>query len=77
MISAYILIQTKVGKIAAVTASAQSVPGVSETASVVGPYDVVARAQAHDMDELAKLVTSKIQLLEGVTRTVSCAIVRL
>ncbi|MGE5288638.1 MAG: Lrp/AsnC family transcriptional regulator [Micromonosporaceae bacterium] len=77
MVSAYILIQTEVGKIAAVTASARSVPGVSETASVVGPYDVVARAQAQDMDKLAKLVTSKIQLLDGVTRTVSCAVVRL
>lgn len=77
MVDAYILIQTEVGKTATAAASIRKVPGVSETASVVGPYDVVARAQAQDLDELARLVTSQVQPLEGVARTVSCAIVRL
>jgi len=74
---AYILIQTQVGKAAPVAASVQAVPGVSEAASVVGPYDVVARAQAEDIDKLAKLVASQVRALDGVTRTITCTVVRL
>ena len=52
-------------------------PGVSETASPAGPYDVIARAQARNIDELAKLVTSQVQALDGVSRTMSCPVVHL
>ncbi len=33
-------------------------PGVLETASLAGPYHVIARAQTPDIDELAKLAPS-------------------
>jgi DNA-binding Lrp family transcriptional regulator len=71
------LIQTQVGKAARVAASVQAVPGVSEAASVAGPYDVVARAQAEDIDKLAKLVASQVRALDGVMRTITCTVVRL
>jgi DNA-binding Lrp family transcriptional regulator len=74
---AYVLIQTQVGKAARVAASVQAVPGVSEAASVAGPYDVVARAQAEDIDKLARLVASRVGALDGVTRTITCTVVRL
>jgi DNA-binding Lrp family transcriptional regulator len=48
-----------------------------ETASVAGPYDVIARAQAPDIDELAKLAASQVQDLDGVTRTLTCPVVHL
>ena len=77
MTDAYVLIQTQVGKAANVAASVQAVPGVSEAASVVGPYDVVARAQAEDIDRLARLVTSQVRAPDGVMRTITCTVVRL
>jgi DNA-binding Lrp family transcriptional regulator len=77
VIAAYVLIQTEAGKAAAVAAALRAVPGVSETASLAGPYDVIARAQAPDIDELAKLVTTRVQAVDGVTRTVSCPVVHL
>ncbi len=77
MIAAYILIQTEVGKAAIVAAALRDLPGVSETASVAGPYDVIARAEARDIDELGKLVASRVQALDGVTRTISCTVVHL
>ncbi len=77
MIAAYILIQTEVGKAAIVAAALRDLPGVSETASVTGPYDVIARAQAPDIDELGKLIVSGVQALDGVTRTISCPVVHL
>ena len=77
MIAAYILIQTEVGTAAMVTAALRDVPGVSEAAIVAGPYDVIAQAQAHDIDELGRLVTSQVQALDGVKRTMSCPVVHL
>jgi DNA-binding Lrp family transcriptional regulator len=74
---AYILIQTEAGKAAIVAAALRDLPGVSETAGLAGPYDVIARAQARDIDELAKLVALRVQALDGVTRTMSCPVVHL
>ncbi len=58
-------------------AALRDLPGVSETASLAGPYDVIARAQARDIDELARLVTSRVQALDGVRRTMSCPVIHL
>ena len=77
MIAAYILIQTETGKAAVVAAALRDLPGVSDTASLAGPYDVIARAQAPDIDELAKLAASRVQALHGVTRTLTCPVVHL
>ena len=77
MIAAYILIQTEVGKAAVVAAALGGLPGVLEAASVAGPYDVIARAQARDIDDLAELAASRVQALDGVTRTISCPVIHL
>ena len=75
--AAYILIQAEAGQAAIVAAALRALPGVSETACLAGPYDVIARAQAGNIDELAKLVTSQVQALDGVSRTMSCPVVHL
>ena len=59
MITAYILIQTGPGTAATVAAALRGLPGVSEAASLAGPHDVIARAQAREIDELAKLISSR------------------
>jgi DNA-binding Lrp family transcriptional regulator len=77
VIAAYILIQTEAGQAAMVAAALRDLPGVSEMAILAGPYDVIARAHARNIDELAKLVTSQVQALDGVSRTMSCPVVHL
>ena len=77
VIAAYILIQTGASQAAIVAAALRDVPGVSETAILAGAYDVIARAQAHDIDELARLVTSRVQALDGVRQTMTCPVVHL
>jgi DNA-binding Lrp family transcriptional regulator len=52
-------------------------PGVQSAEAVTGPYDVVVRAEASDLDELASLVVRRIQEVEGVTRTLTCPVVHL
>ena len=77
MIAAYILIQTGPGKAASVAAALRGLPGVMEAVSLAGPYDVVARPQAREIDELAELISSRVQALDGVRRTMTCPVVRL
>lgn len=77
MIAAYVLIQTDTGQAAAVAGALRDVPGVSDAAVVAGPYDVIARAQARNVDELGRLVISKVQTLGGVARTLTCPVVHL
>jgi len=77
VITAYILIETEAGKAATVAAALRDLPDVPETAVLAGPYDVIARAQAQNIDELARLVTSRVQAIDGVLRTMSCPVVHL
>ena len=77
MIAAYVLIQTEVGQAVLVAAALRDVSGVSEVATVTGPYDIIARAEARDLDELGRLVVSRVQALGGVTRTLTCPVIHL
>jgi DNA-binding Lrp family transcriptional regulator len=76
-VSAYILIQTEVGKAAAVAAQIQGLAGIASAEDVTGPYDVIVRAEADSVDELGKLVVANVQSVEGITRTLTCPVVHL
>jgi DNA-binding Lrp family transcriptional regulator len=56
VIAAYILIQTEVGKAAQVARDIVEIKGVQRAEDVTGPYDVIARAEARNLDELGRLV---------------------
>lgn len=73
-VKAYVLIQTDVGA-GHVAEQIRSVDGIESAADVSGPYDVIARVVAGDLDELGRMVVSEIQRVEGVTRTLTCPIV--
>jgi DNA-binding Lrp family transcriptional regulator len=77
MVQAYILIQTEVGKAAAVATHIAEIPGVTVADDVTGPYDVIVRAEAPTMDDLGKLVVARIQAVDGITRTLTCPVVHL
>ena len=44
---------------------------------VTGPYDVIVRAEGPSVDQLGSLVVSRIQAVPGITRTLTCPIVRI
>ena len=76
-ITAYVLIQTEVGKAAQVARAARGIPGVVAADDVTGPYDVIVRTEAPSLDDLGKMVVSQIQAVEGITRTFTCPVVNL
>ena len=76
-VSAYILIQTEVGKAAEVARQISGLEGVTSAEDVTGPYDVIVRADASSVDELGKLVVANVQGVDGITRTLTCPVVHL
>jgi DNA-binding Lrp family transcriptional regulator len=76
-VSAYILIQTEVGKAAEVATNVAAIDGVKTSEDVTGPYDVIVRAEAETMDDLGRMVVSRVQMIEGITRTLTCTVVHL
>lgn len=77
VVQAYILIQTEVGKAAQVAKEVAAIGGVTSAEDVTGPYDVIVRAEAKNVDDLGKLVVAKIQAVDGITRTLTCPVVHL
>lgn len=77
MVQAYILVQTEVGKAAAVAAEIGGITGVISAEDVTGPYDVIVRAEAEDVDRLGQLVVARVQSVGGITRTLTCPVVHL
>ena len=77
MVHAYILIQTEVGQAAAVAGKIAQIQGVTTAEDVTGPYDVIVRAEADNVDQLGQLVVARIQNVQGITRTLTCPVVHL
>jgi DNA-binding Lrp family transcriptional regulator len=77
MVTAYILIQTEVGKASHVTDQVRNIEGVMQVDPVTGPYDIVARAEAADLDLLAKATVLPMQDLDGITRTLTCPVLQI
>jgi DNA-binding Lrp family transcriptional regulator len=77
MVEAFVLIQAEVGRSAEVAAAVRRIPGVRFTDVVTGPYDVIVRAEAPDIDRLGKLIVAKVQAVRGVARTLTCPVLHL
>jgi DNA-binding Lrp family transcriptional regulator len=75
MLSAYVLIESEVGKVAHVARAITGLDGVQLVEDLAGPYDVIARVQASGLDELGRLIAFRIHVLDGVTRTLTCIVV--
>ncbi|WP_072687521.1 AsnC family transcriptional regulator [Rhodococcus marinonascens] len=68
---AFILIQTEVGKAAAIASEIMTIAGVRTAEDVVGPYDVVVvRVSAGEVHP----VVQGIRRVSGITRTLTCDI---
>ena len=75
-VQAYVLIQTAVNA-AQVAREIAALPGVESAEDVSGPYDVIVRISAPDMDALGQMVVQRIQGVDGIIRTLTCPIVEL
>lgn len=77
MVEAIVLVQVKIGASLTVAEAVGEIAGVTEAYVVTGPYDVIVRVEADSLDELGQMVVSRIQAVEGVSRTLTCPILNL
>jgi DNA-binding Lrp family transcriptional regulator len=76
-VHAYVLIQTDVGRAAQVAQQVSGIAGVLVADGVTGPYDVIARTEAPSMNDLGRMVVHDIGRIEGITRTITCPVVKI
>jgi DNA-binding Lrp family transcriptional regulator len=76
-VSAYLLVQTDVGRATDVASAIRLIDGITDALGVTGPYDLIVRAEADTLDELGRLVVSRVQMIDGITRTTTCPVVNL
>ena len=76
-VNAYILIQADVGTAADVARRTAEIESVVTAEAAMGPYDVIARAQAETVDDLGQVVVGQVQMIPGVERTLLCPVVNL
>jgi DNA-binding Lrp family transcriptional regulator len=69
MITAVVLINTAQGRTPEVAQALIDLPGVTEAYSVAGPYDLVAIARVRQHEDLADLVSGRIQKIPGIEAT--------
>ena len=69
---AFILIEVQVGRANNVADSLRSLQEVTSAEVVTGPYDIIASIQVSDMAAMADLVTSQMQSIRGVIKTITC-----
>ena len=72
---AYLLLETAVGKTRDVATQLKSVENMEAVDVVTGPYDIIALIEAEDINSIGDIVTSKIHIIPGVVRSVTCVAV--
>lgn len=70
--TAYILIETNVGKSREVAETLRGLEGVQTVDNVTGPYDIITVLSAADLAAVGDVVTNNIHVIDGITRTVTC-----
>ena len=76
-VTAYVLIQTEVGKAAHVRGADGKDRGGHLRRGRDRPLRRDRAGEAPSVDDLGRMVVSHIQLIEGITRTVTCPVVNL
>jgi DNA-binding Lrp family transcriptional regulator len=70
--TAFVLIETAVGKSKEVVEAIKHLKGVKSVDIVTGPYDVIAIVEGANLNDIGDLVTAKIHPIPGISRTVTC-----
>ncbi len=70
--TAYILIETAAGKAGEVSDALIALDEVINVDAVIGPYDIIAVTNTEGQNTVGDLVISKVHVIPGIVRTVTC-----
>jgi DNA-binding Lrp family transcriptional regulator len=74
---AYILIEGAAGTVPSILKRLGTIEGVKTAHAVTGQFDIIALVEAEDINAVGKVSYSKIQMIEGVIRTITCNVIDL
>jgi DNA-binding Lrp family transcriptional regulator len=69
VITAIVLIKTRVDRVPEVAEQIAELPGVTEVYSVTGEFDLVALVRVRQHEELARVIPARLNKVDGVTAT--------
>lgn len=69
MVTAFVLINVVRNRISKVADELATLPDVSEVYSLSGRYDLLAVVRVTDVDQLSRIVTEELLLVEGITNS--------
>ncbi len=70
-VQAYVLVVTDPGKTRRVIQALRDVPGIVELHEVMGPYDIVAKIEVENLQDIPPILGGKIRTIEGIESTTS------
>lgn len=74
-IKAYILMNLASASVPESLKEIRTIKEVKFADAVTGPYDAITQIEVADMDELGRIVTTKMLKVKGVTKTLTCVAV--
>lgn len=72
MVQAYVLMTCETGSIQEIVEAMTELDEVIDVTAVTGDYDVIARLEVDEVDELLKIVAGDVHGLHGVEDTATC-----
>lgn len=72
---AFILIETVAGKNKEIENELRQLAGVKSADIVTNLYDIILMVEGERLGEIDELVTSKIQPISGIDRTLTCLVI--
>lgn len=74
-VKAYILMNLASAGLSDTLKEVRNIKGINFADAVTGPYDAIAQLETSDMDELGRIVTTKILKVKGIAKTLTCVAV--
>lgn len=71
----YVLLEAQAGKTEEALNKIRGIKGVKEVNLVTGPYDLIINIEADDLKKLGQIVSDEIQIIGGVTKTITCIVI--
>jgi DNA-binding Lrp family transcriptional regulator len=72
---AYVYVRVQPGAMGGVLTGLATQPGIRRAVAVIGEWDVIAHIEGSELATIATQLISEIQRVEGVTRTLTAAVV--
>jgi DNA-binding Lrp family transcriptional regulator len=65
----YLLVETEVGRLEEVLRRVRAIPEVAEVQAVTGPFDLIVKVQADQINQALDVVVHKIRRIPGIKGT--------